>query len=104
MPSLGKAERTRLAWLSWLGEFALFGSAIGTLRVRATTRLAAIAARASSQTTTTTKMAQTTLDDWAKDPVDPEIRAHVYSLISAVSIATLHMEPTNTPAARWYWR
>lgn len=29
---------------------------------------------------------QTTLDEWAKDPlVDPEIRAHVYSLISAVS-------------------
>lgn len=32
-------------------------------------------------------MAQTTLDEWAKDPVDPEIRAHVYSLISAVSAA-----------------
>ena len=29
-------------------------------------------------------MAQTTLDEWAKDPVDPDIRAHVYSLISAV--------------------
>ncbi|KAF2178888.1 timeless-domain-containing protein [Zopfia rhizophila CBS 207.26] len=30
-------------------------------------------------------MAQTTLDEWAKDPlVDPEIRAHVYSLISAL--------------------
>ncbi|KAJ4338570.1 Topoisomerase 1-associated factor 1 [Didymella glomerata] len=29
-------------------------------------------------------MAQTTLDDWAKDPVDPEIRAHVYSLITAL--------------------
>lgn len=29
-------------------------------------------------------MAQTTLDEWAKDPVDPEIRAHVYSLITAV--------------------
>ncbi|KAF2791486.1 drug resistance protein MdrA [Melanomma pulvis-pyrius CBS 109.77] len=28
---------------------------------------------------------QTTLDEWAKDPlVDPEIRAHVYSLISAL--------------------
>lgn len=35
--------------------------------------------------TITTTMAQTTLDDWAKDPVDPEIRAHVYSLITAVS-------------------
>ena len=33
----------------------------------------------------TTTMAQTTLDDWARDPVDPEIRAHVYSLITAVS-------------------
>ncbi|KAH3973271.1 topoisomerase 1-associated factor 1 [Parastagonospora nodorum] len=29
-------------------------------------------------------MAQTTLDDWAKDPVDPEIRAHVHSLITAL--------------------
>ncbi|PSN67338.1 timeless-domain-containing protein [Corynespora cassiicola Philippines] len=29
-------------------------------------------------------MAQTTLDEWAKDPVDPEIRAHVYSLITAL--------------------
>ncbi|KAJ4354924.1 Topoisomerase 1-associated factor 1 [Ascochyta clinopodiicola] len=29
-------------------------------------------------------MAQSTLDDWAKDPVDPEIRAHVYSLITAL--------------------
>ncbi|KAF2115976.1 drug resistance protein MdrA [Lophiotrema nucula] len=27
---------------------------------------------------------QTTLEEWAKDPVDPEIRAHVYSLISAL--------------------
>ncbi|KAF1978322.1 topoisomerase 1-associated factor 1 [Bimuria novae-zelandiae CBS 107.79] len=27
---------------------------------------------------------QTTLDEWAKDPVDPEIRAHVYSLITAL--------------------
>lgn len=31
-------------------------------------------------------MVQTTLDEWARDPVDPEIRAHVYSLASAVSI------------------
>ncbi|KAF1932755.1 topoisomerase 1-associated factor 1 [Didymella exigua CBS 183.55] len=29
-------------------------------------------------------MAQSTLDDWTKDPVDPEIRAHVYSLITAL--------------------
>ncbi|KAH7139253.1 timeless protein-domain-containing protein [Dendryphion nanum] len=30
-------------------------------------------------------MTQTTLDEWAKDPlVDPEIRAHVYSLITAL--------------------
>ncbi|KAH6616526.1 timeless protein-domain-containing protein [Boeremia exigua] len=29
-------------------------------------------------------MAQTTLDEWARDPVDPEIRAHVYSLITAL--------------------
>ncbi|KAF2738134.1 topoisomerase 1-associated factor 1 [Polyplosphaeria fusca] len=29
-------------------------------------------------------MAQTTLDEWANDPVDPETRAHVYSLISAL--------------------
>ncbi|KAF2872138.1 timeless protein-domain-containing protein [Massariosphaeria phaeospora] len=29
-------------------------------------------------------MAQTTLDEWAKDPIDPEIRAHVYSLITAL--------------------
>jgi hypothetical protein len=36
-------------------------------------------------TPTTTMAQQTTLDDWAKDPVDPEIRAHVYSLITAVS-------------------
>lgn len=35
---------------------------------------------------TTTMAQQTTLDEWAKDPlVDPEIRAHVYSLITAVS-------------------
>lgn len=34
-------------------------------------------------------MAQTTLDEWAKDPVDPEIRAHVYSLITAVSCCAL---------------
>ncbi|KAL1610260.1 Topoisomerase 1-associated factor 1 [Paraconiothyrium brasiliense] len=27
---------------------------------------------------------QTTLDEWSKDPVDPEIRAHVYSLITAL--------------------
>ncbi|KAF2000121.1 timeless-domain-containing protein [Amniculicola lignicola CBS 123094] len=27
---------------------------------------------------------QTTLDEWARDPVDPEIRAHVYSLITAL--------------------
>lgn len=28
---------------------------------------------------------QTTLDEWAKDPVvDPEVRAHVYSLVNAV--------------------
>lgn len=29
-------------------------------------------------------MEQMTLDEWAKDPVDPETRAHVYSLITAV--------------------
>ncbi|KAF1836984.1 drug resistance protein MdrA [Decorospora gaudefroyi] len=29
-------------------------------------------------------MAQTTLDEWAQDPVDPEVRAYVYSLISAL--------------------
>jgi hypothetical protein len=30
---------------------------------------------------------QTTLDEWAKDPVvDPEIRAHIYSLVNAVSM------------------
>jgi hypothetical protein len=29
-------------------------------------------------------MEQTTLEEWAKDPVDPETRAHVYSLITAV--------------------
>ncbi|KAJ4305160.1 Topoisomerase 1-associated factor 1 [Kalmusia sp. IMI 367209] len=29
-------------------------------------------------------MAQTTLDEWARDPVDPEIRAHLYSLVTAL--------------------
>ncbi|KAL6704344.1 Topoisomerase 1-associated factor 1 [Coniothyrium glycines] len=29
-------------------------------------------------------MAQSTLDEWARDPVDPETRAHVYSLITAL--------------------
>lgn len=39
------------------------------------------------RTSTTAMAQQTTLDEWAKDPlVDPEVRAHVYSLISAVSI------------------
>lgn len=38
---------------------------------------------------TTTTMAQTTLDEWARDPVDPEIRAHVYSLITAVSVVDI---------------
>jgi hypothetical protein len=42
------------------------------------------ASRSLSQFTTT--MEQTTLEEWAKDPVDPETRAHVYSLITAVSI------------------
>jgi len=35
----------------------------------------------------TATMEQMTLDEWAKDPVDPETRAHVYSLITAVCIA-----------------
>ena len=34
-------------------------------------------------------MPQTTLDEWVRDPVDPEIRAHVYSLISAVRLPFL---------------
>jgi hypothetical protein len=34
--------------------------------------------------TSTTTMAQTTLDEWASSPVDPEIRAHVSSLITAL--------------------
>ena len=34
---------------------------------------------------------QTTLEEWARDPVDPEIRAHVYSLITAVRIRTLRL-------------
>ncbi|EMD89355.1 hypothetical protein COCC4DRAFT_72069 [Bipolaris maydis ATCC 48331] len=29
-------------------------------------------------------MAQATLDEWVSDPVNPEVRAHVYSLISAL--------------------
>ncbi|KAH9871690.1 Topoisomerase 1-associated factor 1 [Plenodomus biglobosus] len=29
-------------------------------------------------------MEQTTLDEWSRDPIDPETRAHVYSLISAL--------------------
>ncbi|KAI8937221.1 Topoisomerase 1-associated factor 1 [Plenodomus lindquistii] len=29
-------------------------------------------------------MEQTTLDEWTRDPIDPETRAHVYSLISAL--------------------
>lgn len=41
-------------------------------------------------TSTTTMAQQTTLDEWAKDPVDPEIRAHVYSLITAVSALARH--------------
>lgn len=55
---------------------------------------------------TTITMAQTTLDEWAKDPVDPEIRAHVYSLITAVcfhSIAPLCSMFANACTARWYW-
>jgi hypothetical protein len=48
-----------------------------------------IAARAGISTSTTT-MAQTTLDEWASDPVNPEVRAHVYSLISAVGTPIHH--------------
>lgn len=33
-------------------------------------------------------MAQATLDEWVSDPVNPEVRAHVYSLISAVRLLT----------------
>lgn len=57
--------------------------------------------------TITTTMAQTTLDDWAKDPVDPEIRAHVYSLITAVGhtkIAHRYSQFPNAHVARRHWR
>jgi replication fork protection complex subunit Tof1/Swi1 len=41
-------------------------------------------------------MAQTTLDEWAKNPVDPEIRAHVSGLITAVrSIEYMHQLRAN---------
>jgi len=51
-------------------------------------------------------MEQTTLDDWAKDAtVDPEVRAHVYSLISAVSSSqSPNYPPSLTPPAGWYRR
>jgi hypothetical protein len=48
-----------------------------------------LSAQRGTATSTTTMAQQTTLDDWAKDPVDPEIRAHVYSLITAVSMFTV---------------
>lgn len=46
---------------------------------------------------------QTTLDEWARDPVDPEIRAHVHSLITAVSFCTTVSDIANMLQARWYW-
>jgi len=67
-----------------------------TLRVRdARTRLAEFTRGTTTASTTVrcsaanssdnTMAQQTTLDDWARDPVvDPEVRAHVYSLVNAV--------------------
>jgi hypothetical protein len=83
-----------------LGEFARFGRHFTRLRDASKDR------GTRGCWTTTTTMAQSTLDDWARDPVDPEIRAHVYSLISAVShcnIALQSFMSANACAAWWYW-
>lgn len=73
------AEFREALRFSSLGKFARFGR---TLRGRVD---ASSDRGTSGLLDDNHKMAQTTLDDWAKDPVDPEIRAHVYSLITAVS-------------------
>lgn len=66
--------------LIWLGGFARFES------IYASTRPGEYRdeSRRRRFRTSTTIMTQTTLDEWASDPVNPEVRAHVYSLISAV--------------------
>lgn len=48
-------------------------------------------------------MAQTTLDDWVADPVNPELRAHVYSLVTAVSSILALYFIWLTHIAWWYW-
>jgi hypothetical protein len=76
-PPIAEAQIDRSNLIAWLlnasTRLSSFG---GTGRVATVNR----------QPSTVTMAQQTTLDEWAKDPlVDPEIRAHVYSLISAVS-------------------